>query len=156
MDEFGKPGWIALTVLAFIVFWPLGFAILAYLFWSGRMACWKHEKWARRWGAHGGGWEHMRGASDRMHAAADHMHETADRWFGGFGRRQAPSSGNWAFDEYREETIRRLEDEQREFLDFLQRLRRAKDKEEFDQFLAERRRPSAYPPQDPPSPHAEV
>jgi hypothetical protein len=50
-----------------------------------------------------------------------------------------PSSGNRAFDEYRAETLRRLEDEQREFRDFLDRLRMAKDKAEFDQFMAERR-----------------
>ena len=55
-----------------------------------------------------------------------------------------PSSGNRAFDEYRIETLRRLEDEQREFRDFLDRLRMAKDKAEFDQFMAERRnRPDA-------------
>src|SRR5271167_2338798 len=49
------------------------------------------------------------------------------------------SSGNRAFDEYRTETLKRLEDEQREFRDFLARLRQAKDKAEFDQFMAERR-----------------
>ena len=59
-----------------------------------------------------------------------------------------PSSGNRAFDEYRTETLRRLEDEQREFHEFLERLRMAKDKAEFDQFMAERRnRPSRGPPQ---------
>jgi hypothetical protein len=58
-----------------------------------------------------------------------------------------PSSGNRAFDEYRSETLRRLEDEQREFRDFLDRLRMAKDKSEFDQFMAERRnRPPEAPP----------
>ena len=50
-----------------------------------------------------------------------------------------PSSGNHAFDEYRTETLRRLEEEQREFKEFLERLRFAKDKTEFDQFMAERR-----------------
>ena len=49
------------------------------------------------------------------------------------------SSGNRAFDEYRTETLKRLEDEQREFRDFLARLRQAKDKAEFDQFMAEQR-----------------
>ena len=51
----------------------------------------------------------------------------------------APTSGNRAFDEYRTETLRRLEEEQREFRSFLDRLRFAKDKTEFDQFMAERR-----------------
>src|SRR5690606_33693305 len=41
LDDIGKPAWIGLMVLAFIVFWPLGLAVLAYLIWSGRMACWK-------------------------------------------------------------------------------------------------------------------
>ena len=59
-----------------------------------------------------------------------------------------PSSGNHAFDEYRTETLRRLEEEQREFRDFLDRLRFAKDKAEFDQFMADRRnRPAAEAPQ---------
>ncbi len=49
------------------------------------------------------------------------------------------TSGNRAFDEYREETLKRLEQEQAEFFEFLERLRFAKDKSEFDQFLSERR-----------------
>ena len=44
--------------------------------------------------------------------------------------------------------MRRLEDEQREFKEFLDRLRHAKDKAEFDQFMAERgRRPQGPTPQ---------
>jgi hypothetical protein len=44
--------------------------------------------------------------------------------------------------------LQRLEEEQREFREFLARLRMAKDKAEFDQFMAERRNqggPSAPP-----------
>jgi Protein of unknown function (DUF2852) len=52
---------------------------------------------------------------------------------------QPSRSGNQAFDEYRTETLQRLEGEQHEFQDFLCRLRQAKDKAEFDQFMAERR-----------------
>jgi len=58
---------------------------------------------------------------------------------------RSPPSGNQAFDEYRAETLRRLEDEQREFRDFLTHLRTAKDKAEFDQFMAERRARFAPP-----------
>ena len=43
-----------------------------------------------------------------------------------------------AFDAYREETLRRLEEEQQDFEAFLQRLREARDKAEFDQFIDER------------------
>jgi hypothetical protein len=75
-------------------------------------------------------------------------YESRGRWqncgtwnFGGrndrFSRRG--SSGNVAFDEYRRETLRRLEEEQKEFQEYLDRLRAAKDKSEFDQFMAERR-----------------
>lgn len=118
LDEFGKPAWIALTIAGFIVFWPLGLAILAFTIWSGRMGCGHRAHWQNkmeRW---------------RMNTP----------WGGpGWG---APSSGNRAFDEYRTETLRRLEEEQREFRDFLERLRFAKDKTEFDQFMAERRNKS--------------
>jgi hypothetical protein len=60
-----------------------------------------------------------------------------------------PSSGNRAFDEYRVETLKRLEEEQKEFREFLDRLRFAKDKTEFDQFMAERRNRPSEPPHQP-------
>lgn len=56
-------------------------------------------------------------------------------------------TGNAAFDDYRTETLRRLEEEQSAFEGFLQRLRRAKDQAEFDQFMAERRNGQAGEPQ---------
>ena len=65
-----------------------------------------------------------------------------------------PSSGNRAFDEYRAETLRRLEDEQKEFAAYLERLRFAKDKAEFDQFMAELRQRPPAPPADQPGPAA--
>ena len=46
------------------------------------------------------------------------------------------TSGNRAFNQYRTETLRRLEAEQREFQVFLDRLRAAKDKADFEQFMA--------------------
>ena len=58
--------------------------------------------------------------------------------------RRDASSGNVAFDEYREETLRKLEEDQREFRDYLDKLRAAKDRAEFDQFMNDRRgRPPA-------------
>ena len=53
-------------------------------------------------------------------------------------RHRFKTSGNVAFDNYKAETLRRLEDEQDAFESFLQRLREAKDKAEFDQFMDER------------------
>lgn len=48
------------------------------------------------------------------------------------------SSGNTAFDAYKADTLKRLEDEQGAFESFLQRLRDAKDKSEFDAFMDDR------------------
>jgi Protein of unknown function (DUF2852) len=134
LDDIGKPAWIALTVVSFILFWPLGLLVLGFLIGSGRMACWTHgsgNRWQRRM-------EGMQRRMERMQSAAGH-------WSGCGGYRA--SSGNRAFDEYRAETLRRLEEEQREFMAFLDRLRHAKDKAEFDQFMAERRRPNNTGPQ---------
>jgi len=55
------------------------------------------------------------------------------------GRHKFRSSGNSAFDAYKTDMLRRLEDEQEAFEAFLQRLRDAKDKQEFDQFMDERK-----------------
>lgn len=105
------------------------------------MGCWTHH----------GDWR-----SDRWQAKVDRMQEKVDRlrsrverargggqWWG-----QTRPSGNRAFDEYRAETLQRLEEEQREFKEFLARLRFAKDRAEFDQFMNERRsRPGDQGPQ---------
>jgi len=123
IDELGKPAWIALLILGFVVWWPLGLATLAFIIGSGRMR-------------KGCGMSRWRGM--------DQMRSCGTWW------QPSRSSGNRAFDDYREETLRRLEEEQREFHDFLGRLRMAKDKAEFDQFMADRRPrpgPSAPPPQ---------
>lgn len=47
-------------------------------------------------------------------------------------------SGNMAFDAYKNETLKRLEQEQDAFESFLERLREAKDKSEFDNFMEDR------------------
>jgi predicted CopG family antitoxin len=49
-------------------------------------------------------------------------------------------SGNAAFDAYKADTLRRLQEEQDSFESFLERLREAKDKSEFDTFMDERTR----------------
>ena len=58
------------------------------------------------------------------------------------------SSGNTAFDAYKADTLQRLEEEQENFEAFLQRLRDARDKAEFDQFMDERAA-AANTPEDP-------
>lgn len=141
LDEFGRGAWVAFAVLGFIVWWPLGLATLAFTIWSGRMGC-----------GFAGNYEHkMSRLQDKMDRLRGRMGgERTERGFGGWGRE--PSSGNAAFDEYRAETLRRLEDEQREFQGFLGKLRMARDKSEFDQFMADRRGESASP--NPTTPNA--
>lgn len=58
-------------------------------------------------------------------------------------RHAMKSSGNRAFDTYKSETLRRLEEEQNNFEAFLERLREAKDKAEFDEFMEERAKNAA-------------
>lgn len=54
--------------------------------------------------------------------------------------RRDTSSGNTAFDAYKADTLRRLEEEQQQFEAFMDRLRAAKDQSEFDEFLKDRSR----------------
>jgi Protein of unknown function (DUF2852) len=120
--ELPRPIWFTLVILGFICWWPLGLAITIYLIWSGNMRC---------CGFGFGEWRDDRG---------DHRTEN---------RRSEPS-GNRAFAEYRVDTLRRLEEEEREFHEFLSRLRMAKDRAELEQFMAERRsgaQPGPMPPQ---------
>ena len=105
IDEFGKPAWIVLMILGFWAWWPLGLVILAFIIGSGRMGCWSHH-----------GMNRWQDKMDRVRSKVD--------WWG----TTPPSSGNRAFDEYRSDTLHRLEEEQREFKEFLQRLRFAKDR----------------------------
>jgi hypothetical protein len=123
---FWSPAWIVAMILGFIFWWPLGLVILGITIGSRKMGCWSgrgYDRWHDR----------MQDKMDRMRSKVESFGQ------GGWGS----SSGNRAFDDYRADTLRRLEEEQREFRDFLQRLRMAKDKSEFDQFMAERRnRPS--------------
>ena len=123
LDQLPKPALIALVVIGFIVFWPVGLALLIYLKWSGRMFCSRHGRY--------GHWSGPDGREARREAREEwRAWKRRSRW-GGQG------SGNVAFDEYREETLRKLDEEQREFRDFLDRLRAAKDRAEFDDFMAE-------------------
>ncbi len=114
LDEYGKGAWIALIVAGFWLFWPIGLTALAFVVFSGRGRAWKMEQ-RGRW------------------------HNTGTRGCGWGRGRTMRGSGNAAFDEYRAETIKRLEDEQKEFVEYLEKLRQAKDKSEFDQFMADRR-----------------
>ena len=119
LDDRGKKAWIIATILGFIFAWPVGLALLVYMIWSKRM----FTRSCANKSDHGGPWA-------RAHS---HM---------GYGS-HLRSSGNAAFDAYKAETIRRLQEEQDAFEAFLQRLRDAKDKSEFDHFMEDRARANA-------------
>jgi Protein of unknown function (DUF2852) len=130
------PGMVIATVLGFMFWWPVGLAFLFFTLGSRRMGCWSHN-----------GQDHWQNKMERMQWKMERMKNRMERHGFGFG---PPSSGNRAFDEYRQETLRRLEEEQQEFKDFLGRLRHAKDKEEFDAFMNQHRNRPSTPPNDQP------
>jgi hypothetical protein len=96
---------VAALILGFLVWWPLGFAVLAYILWGGSV--------------------------DQL------VTDVIDQFKSKAG--SARGSGNAAFDDYRASTLRRLEEEQAEFADYVEKLRMARDQEEFERFMSERR-----------------
>ncbi|MCF3596152.1 DUF2852 domain-containing protein [Rhodobacteraceae bacterium LMO-12] len=109
LDDKGKGAWIAAMVLGFVFFWPVGLALVFYMTYTNR--------WSKQM---------FKGSCGHRRHRHAHRHSAMR------------SSGNTAFDSYKEETLRRLEEEQEQFESFLQRLREAKDKTEFDEFMEER------------------
>ena len=123
-----RPAWtpatIALMIISFMVFWPLGLAMLAYILWGDRLDEFKSE-----------------------------VNRATDRFSCNWGRNgrhaHVARTGNVAFDDWREAELTRLEEERRkldemrsEFDDYLRELRRAKDQSEFDEFMAARKKPA--------------
>ncbi|KTQ88153.1 membrane protein [Aureimonas ureilytica] len=123
-----RPAWtpatIALMVLGFMAYWPLGLAVLAYILWG-----------------------------DRLEAFRFDVNRATDKVVDGFRRSgarmpfQGGATGNLAFDEWRDTELKRLDEERRrldnasaEFESYARELRRAKDREEFDRFMSQRGR----------------
>ena len=126
---------IIALILGFIVFWPIGLAILGYKFWQRRsggpdLQTFVTDKWQ--------GARTMASSASNASWGCGAMRRTS--------RFYSPSTGNMAFDEWREaelarldEERRKLDDAQREFAEYSEAIRRAKDREEFERFMAERR-----------------
>ena len=121
-----RPAWtpatIALMVVGFMVFWPLGLAMLAYILWGDRL------------GDFNGPWS----------KAGKSLFGSCRKRGHGFSR-SGPATGNVAFDDWRDRELERLDEERRkldelrdEFDSYARELRRAKDQQEFDRFMAER------------------
>jgi hypothetical protein len=122
-----RPDWtpatIAMMVLGFVVFWPLGLAMLAYILFGERLKSFKKD------------------ANSTIDGVFTSFKRGGSRGFCGPNFR----TGNVAFDDWREAELARLDEERRkldemrqQFDDYVRELRRAKDQEEFDRFMRER------------------
>lgn len=120
-----RPDWtpatVALMVLGFVVFWPLGLAMLAYILFGDRFR------------------EFKRDANTMADGMFSKCRSAGRR---GYSRH---FTGNVAFDDWRKKELDRLEEERRkldemraEFDEYMRELRRAKDQEEFDRFMRDR------------------
>lgn len=109
---------IPAMVFGYIIWWPLGLALTFYMVFGDR---WFSEPY------------------NQFKAWHDDHHAGRGAPFTHPGARAA-RSGNQAFDSYRDDVLKRLEDEREEFEAFLARLRQARDKAEFDEFLSDQAR----------------
>ncbi len=118
-----RPDWtpatVALMVLGFVVFWPLGLAMLAYILFGEKFQSFKRE--------------------------ANRKADNAFAWYRNNNYAATGSTGNVAFDDWRKAELERLDEERRrldemraEFDTYARELRRAKDQEEFDRFMRDR------------------
>jgi hypothetical protein len=76
------------------------------------------------------GWSRLRTRGNSGHRVRDAE---------GYMRRSTRTASNSAFEVYRASELKRLEDEERDFHAYLERLRGARDKAEFEAYLRERR-----------------
>ena len=124
-NAFIRPAWtpvtIAMMIIGFMIFWPLGVAMIAYIIWGDRLDQFKSD---------------VNSATEKascMFSKRDHSFRSHRR------------TGNVAFDDWREAELKRLHEERMkldamraEFDDYARELRRAKDEAEFKGFMAER------------------
>ena len=103
---------IPVSIVAMDAFWPAGIALAGFLAWQ----------WGRLPTLNGG-----TPVNEAVDALRPQVSEPA-----------IPSSGNTSFDAYRADLLDRLEKEQVSFEQFLVRLRDARGKSEFDQFMEDR------------------
>jgi Protein of unknown function (DUF2852) len=138
--KMGKRKWsaveVGIIIAGFVVFWPAGLVALGIKLVTGEL--WKGSSHSvSPWAAYHE-WKAQRGDKAFAFSGA----------FGSHNWQGHGTSGNAAFDAYKKEQLdrleaerRKLEDEQRAFAEHLAKLRRAKDQDEFDRFMAERNAP---------------
>ncbi|MEK4033218.1 DUF2852 domain-containing protein [Methylocystis sp. IM3] len=128
-----RPFEVAAIVLGFFIFWPIGLALLFM------------KLWGRSFGYRGDLFSFAAEQGAKVRAAFDDVSREAASggWAGPSFMR---STGNVAFDEWREGELARLEEErrklaeaERDFAEHISELRRARDREEFDSFMRARK-----------------
>lgn len=124
---------IGAVIGGFVVFWPLG--LLALFLKLKRGEIWNGASTMGPNQAHWQSWQNWRSEASSFTAP----------WKRGVWNSDAAPTGNRAFDEYRKAAFekleaerRKLEAERREFDGFLEKLRKAKDEDDFQRFMAER------------------
>jgi Protein of unknown function (DUF2852) len=128
---------IVAMVLGFIVFWPIGLAILGFKIWQRKTGYGGDLQTAAQ-----AKWREARGMMANSVKTSGPWASQAWSHRRGFSF----ATGNSAFDDWKTAELSRLEDERRklqdahnEFAAFVDNVRRAKDREEFDRFMNERR-----------------
>lgn len=129
-NAFIRPAWtpvtIAMMIIGFMIFWPLGLAMIAYIVWGDRLESFKSD----------------------VNTATDRASEVFSKTRGFGCSKRHSRTGNVAFDDWREAELKRLHEERMkldtmraEFDDYARELRRAKDQDEFEHFMAHRAKP---------------
>ena len=139
-----RPRWriieIAAVVVGFMVWWAIGLTLLAVKLWRNRQGYSTDMVTAARGAFEENVMKRWPGLT-RGFACRTNGAPAARDW----GFTATRSSGNSAFDGWREGELARLEEErrkleaaEREFSDYIESLRQAKDREEFERFMRER------------------
>ncbi|MGV6801248.1 MAG: DUF2852 domain-containing protein [bacterium] len=119
---------MVIMIVSFSVgLWPIGLFMIAYMVWG--------KEWGLDFSTWGNVEKSMSRAGEKMKSAFN------DTFDGTAYSNRTHSTGNAAFDEWRAEELRRLEEERRkleearrDFEKYAAELRKAKDREEFNRF----------------------
>jgi hypothetical protein len=139
-----RPRWraleVAAIVLGFMVWWVVGLALLLWKLWRNRQGYSTDMITAARTAFQENVMTRWPELSRSFRSGASRAPAARDWGFASFR-----SSGNSAFDAWREGELARLEEQrrkleaaEREFSDYIESLRQAKDREEFERFMRER------------------
>ncbi len=139
-----RPRWraleIAAIVLGFMVWWVVGLSLLLWKLWRNRQGYSTDMITAARGAFQENVMNRWPDISRSFSRGANRAPAAREWGFASFR-----SSGNSAFDAWREGELARLEEErrkleaaEREFSDYIESLRQAKDREEFERFMRDR------------------